>query len=142
MTNGGPERHDTISAFSPFRVPDQSTQSSSYEVILDKQTHLLITTVNQQQDIRITAEDKTGERVGVLEAKTKDVCNGANPLLGRVECPDGQPGIGYVLLVELHQFAERKGGIVSYSEVDDPTRQWLTNNGLSRLLRIPASPNI
>jgi hypothetical protein len=124
---------------SPSRPPNK-TSSTSHDVILDHQFPLRVSIDIQGQDIRITAQDETGNRVGLLEAQTA-ICNGANPLLKKIECPDVQPGIGYVLICEINQLAEKKGGNVSYSGVDGTSRQWLTDNGLTNLLNTPATPN-
>jgi hypothetical protein len=126
---------------SPLSCDSSQPNPTLYEAILDKQFHLLVSIDIQGQNIRITAQDETKAQVGVVEAKT-DMCNGANPLLRRVECPVGQPGVGYALLLELHQYTEKKGGTVSYSGIDDSTRQWITNSGLTNLLKAPVNPNI
>jgi hypothetical protein len=140
MINGGPERTYYFSASIPRSSDSNQLNPKPYDAILDKKFPLRISMDVQGQAIIITAQDETRAQVGVVEART-DMCNGASPLLRKVKCPARRPGVGYALLLELHQFAREKGGTVSYAGVDDRTRRWITRRGLTNLLKAPASPS-
>lgn len=131
MADGLEKRPNLFPASPLSRNSSEPIPVSCHDVILDNQLHLHILIDNQRSSVRVTAQDETGKEVGVLEAE-KPIYNSANSRLQRILCPDGQPGIGYVLLSELYQIAEEKGGTVFYSDIDETTRQWLIDNGLGR----------
>jgi hypothetical protein len=134
------ERHDFSP--NPSRLTREPKPILYRDVILDGQLHLRVFKLTQGLNVRITAEDETGKQHGTLKAKTKDVCNGAHPLLETIECSDEKPEVGLLLLLSLREIATERGGVVSYEAVEEPTKQWMTNNGIGNLLEAPTNPNI
>jgi len=109
-------------------------------IMLDEQ-FLQLSISRRSSMLTLTTQDQTDTIVGELTAADNTVCNGANYQIRSISCPAEQPGIGFLLLLSLHEVAAAKDGAVFYETVDDSSRQWLIANQLSKLLPTPPTPN-